>query len=123
MAKIRGITVTLYETTQTSVDPFGAPVETEKAETVDNVLVGYPESEEITSAINLYGKRIQYTLGIPKGDTHKWENKKISFVDAYGTTHTCKTFGATMTGIEANIPSSIPWHKKVYCESYESNEN
>lgn len=123
MAKIKGITVTLYEPTQTGTDPFGAPIETETATTVDNVLVGQPESEEITSAISLYGKRIKYTLGIPKGDTHNWENKKISWTDAYGTVHTCMTFGAPMTGIEENIHSSIPWHKKVYCESYESHED
>lgn len=119
MAKIKGITITLYETTQTGTDPFGSPIETETPITVDNVLVGYPETEEINSAISLYGKRIKYTLGIPKGDTHNWEDKKISWVDAYGETHVCKTFGTPMTGIEENIHYSMPWHKKVYCESYE----
>ena len=35
---MRGMTVTLYEQTQTSTDAFGAPVYTETPVTVDNVL-------------------------------------------------------------------------------------
>lgn len=123
MARIKGTTVTLYKPTQTGTDPFGAPIETETPETVENVLVGYPESEEITSAISLYGKRIKYTLGIPKGDTHDWVDKKVSWTDAYGIVHTCHTFGAPITGIEENIHPSMPWHMKIYCESYEGYES
>lgn len=123
MARLKGISVILYDVTQTGVDPFGNPIEEETPITIDNVLVGFPETEEMETALNLYGKRIQYTLGIPKGDTHTWANKKVSWVDAYGTTHTCKTFGAPLTGIEENIPSIIPWHKKVYCANYENNQD
>ena len=114
---MRGITVTLYEQTQTGVDAFNAPVYTETAATVDNVLVGEPSTDDITSSTSLYGKRIEYMLGIPKGDTHDWTDKKVSWTDAYGTTITVKTFGVPITGIEANVPTR--WHKKVRCEAYE----
>ena len=112
MARIKGTTVTLYKPTQTGTDPFGAPIETETPETVENVLVGYPESEEITSAISLYGKRIKYTLGIPKGDTHDWEDCRVSF---FG--QDWHVFGVPLEGIECDIP--LAWNKKVTVERYE----
>lgn len=114
---MRGITVTLYEQTQTGTDAFNAPVYAETAVTVDNVLVGEPSTDDITSATSLYGKRIEYMLGIPKGDAHDWTDKRVSWTDAYGKTITVKTFGVPITGIEANIPTR--WHKKVRCEAYE----
>ena len=114
---IRGITVTLYETTVTGSDPFGAPIVTEQAVDVDNVLVGDPTTEEMLASTQLYGKEIKYMLGIPKGDTHDWKDKKVSWTDAYGETHVCRTYGFPITGIEENIPTK--WHKKVRCTDYE----
>ena len=111
-----GTTVTLYEKTQTGTDPFGAPVYTETATPVANVLVGEPSSDDITSSTALYGKVIRYMLGIPKGDAHDWIDKKVSWTDAYGNVFVCKTFGYPITGIEANVPT--PWHMKVRCEAY-----
>lgn len=114
---MRGITVTLYETTVTSsVDDFGVPVVTEKATTVNDVLVGEPTTDDIAVSTALYQKQIRFMLGIPKGDTHDWMDKKVSWTDAYGRTITCKTFGYPITGIEANIPTR--WHMKVRCEDY-----
>ena len=114
---IRGLTVTLYETTPTStVDAFGVPVITETPVTIDNVLVGEPTTEDYQNALAMYQKVIRYILGIPKGDTHDWMDKKVSWTDAYGITHVCKTFGYPITGVEANIPG--PWHMKVRCEDY-----
>lgn len=113
---IRGTTVTLYDQTVTGYDPFGAPVIEETAETVKNVLVGEPSTDDVTTSTDLYGKRIAYMLGIPKGDTHDWTDKKVSWTDSYGQTYVVKTFGYPITGIEANIPT--PWHKKVRCEVY-----
>ena len=113
---MRGITVTLYEQTQTGTDAFNAPVYSETPVNVDDVLVGQPTDEENLTSVSLYGKRIQYMLGIPKGDNHDWMEKKVSWVDAYGETHIMKTFGFPITGIEANIPTR--WHKKVRCEVY-----
>lgn len=114
---IRGITVTLYETTDTGSDPFGAPIVTEQAVEVDDVLVGEPTTEEMLASTQLYGKEIKYMLGIPKGDTHDWKDKKVSWIDAYGETHVCRTYGFPITGIEENIPTK--WHKKVRCTDYE----
>ena len=114
---MRGTTVTLYELVTTSTaDEFGVPIYTEKTTTVDDVLVGEPTTEDIATSTALYKKEIRYMLGIPKGDTHDWQDKKVSWTDAYGRTHVCKTFGYPITGIEANIPTR--WHMKVRCEDY-----
>ena len=112
---MRGITVTLYSETQTGTDALNRPVYTETAVNVDNVLIGEPTTDDITSSTALYGKQITYMLGIPKGDTHDWKDKKVSWTDSYGT-HTVRTFGFPITGIESNIPGK--WHMKVRCEAY-----
>ena len=113
-----GTTVTLYSLTPTSsVDEFGVPICTETAETVRNVLVGEPSTDDIVTSTERFGKHIAYMLGIPKGDTHNWVDKKVAWTDAYGVTHTVRTFGFPITGVEANIPG--PWHMKVRCEAYE----
>lgn len=116
MGRLRGITVTLYEETQTGVDPFGAPVIEETAVAVDNVLVGQPTTDDITESTQIYGKVIRYMLGIPKGDTHDWQDKRVSWTDAYGLEHQCRTFGFPITGVEEDIPG--PWHMKMRCEDY-----
>lgn len=113
---MKGTTVTLYEKTQTGTDPFGAPVYKENPVQVENVLVGEPSTDDITNATSLYGKTISFMLGIPKGDTHDWMEKKVSWTDAYGRTFNVKTFGFPITGIEENIPG--PWHMKVRCEAF-----
>ena len=102
----------------TGYNPFGEPIITPTPVEVDNVLVGEPSSDDIVTSTSLYGKTIKYMLGIPKGDTNDWVNKKVEWTDAYGTTHTVMTFGYPITGIEANLPAQLPWHKKVRCEAY-----
>ena len=104
-----GATVVLHVRTQTGVDSFNAPVFSETTENVDNVLIGQPTTEEIDSTLSLYGKKIEYMLGIPKGDMHDWEDTIVEF---WGKRY--RTFGMTIQGIEANIPT--PWHKKVRVE-------
>lgn len=101
-----GTAVVLYERTQAGVDAFNDPVYTTAPVTVENVLVGQPTTDEITSSIDLYGKKIEYMLGLPKGDDHDWTNTTVVI---FGQTF--QTFGAVIQGIEANIPT--PWHKKV----------
>lgn len=101
-----GAPVLLHVKTQTGVDAFNDPVFSDATVTVDNVLIGQPTTEEISDALSLYGKRIEYMLGIPKGDAHQWENTQVEF---FGKRF--RTFGMTIEGIEANIPT--PWHKKV----------
>ena len=104
-----GATVVLHVRTQTGVDSFNAPIFSETTENVDNVLIGQPTTEEIDSTLSLYGKKIEYMLGIPKGDTHDWEDTIVEF---WGKRY--RTFGMTIQGIEVNIPT--PWHKKVRVE-------
>lgn len=120
---IRGITVTLYERTQKIVDnvpvvdAFRAPVYVETPVQVSNVLVGQPTADDVVDATDLYGKRILYMLGIPKGDTHNWQDRRVSWTDARGQTVTVQTFGFPIMGIEGNVPG--PWHMKVRCGAYE----
>ena len=112
MAKIKGITVTLYNKTLDSTDSFGDPVYTETPVEVADVLVYPASSTEILETTNLYGKKAVYTLAIPKGDTHEWEDKKVSF---FGKDW--HTFGIPTKGIEDNIP--LRWNTKVMVERYE----
>ena len=115
---MRGVTVTLYVKTGTSeTDAFGAPIYTETPTTVDNVLIGEPTTDDITTATDLYGKRLACVLGIPKGDTHDWKDVRIEWTDAYGTTHKLRSFGFPITGVETLVPT--PWHMKVRCEEIE----
>lgn len=118
MAYLKGMDITLYE--QTPVvdeqgnpvkDGFGLPQYTESPVTVSNVLVGQPSSEDVVNELSLYGKRCAYVLGIPKGDNHDWEDKKVSF---FGETF--RTYGTPTQGIEALIP--LGWNKKVMVERY-----
>ena len=118
MAKLKGTTITLYEEKITGYDALGAPIVEETGIKVENVLVGEPSTDDITTSVSLYGKQISYMLGIPKGDTHDWINKRVEWTDAYGNTFQVRTFGYPITGIEANLPPQIPWHMKVRCEAY-----
>ena len=106
---IKGADVVLHIKTQDGTDAFNNPIYKETTETVHNVLIGLPETEEVKSSIDLYGKRIEYILGIPKGDKHNWEDTTVEF---FGNTY--QTFGHTIEGIETNIP--LAWHKKVRVE-------
>lgn len=118
MARLSGISVILYDEVQTGTDNFGKPIYEEIPVEVENVLIGEPTSDDIVSSTQLFGKVIRYMLGIPKGDTHDWTNKKVSWTDAYGKIHVVKTFGFPITGIEENLPVQLPWHMKVRCEEY-----
>ena len=69
---LKGIDIILYEKTKTGEDGFHDLIYAENPVTVHNVLVGQPTAEEITTELQLTGRRIAYTLAIPKGDTHNW---------------------------------------------------
>lgn len=107
-----GVTVLLEVKTKIGVDMLNNPVYSIDRVPVHNVLVGQPETEEILSSINLYGKKLKYILGIPKGDTHDWTD---TAVEIFGERFL--TFGDVMQGVEKNIPT--PWHKKVRVERCE----
>lgn len=109
---MRGITVTLWQQMQTGTDPFGEPIYEEMPVLVENVLVAPASGTDIVEQLQLYGKHAVYTLGIPKGDTHDWRDKKVSF---FGQTF--RTFGPPMKGIDDLIP--LAWNTKVQVERYE----
>lgn len=88
---IQGTTIQLYDG--------------ETVENVSNVLIGESSSDGTV-----------YTLAIPKGDTHEWENRLVEF---FGRKF--RTFGLPEQGIEANIP--LMWHKKIKAEYLKINNS
>lgn len=112
MGRLRGISIILYTKNKVGEDEFGAPVYDELPEVVNDVLVGEPEGSDVTDTLNLTGKRLAYTLAIPKGDTHEWRDRKVEF---FGRKF--RTFGEPVEGIEGMIP--LRWNKKVKVERYE----
>ena len=97
---------------ETGVDAFNRPVYEDVATTVDNVLIGEPTTEDVINELNLTGKHLAYTLAIPKGDAHEWNDRKVEF---FGEVF--RTYGEPTQGIEHLIPLS--WNKKVKVERYE----
>ncbi len=108
---MKGMTVQLVVETVESYDPFGTPIVTEETVDVADVLVGQPTTDDITNTIQLYGKKIEYVLGIPKGDTHDWTDAKVYI---WGEPY--KAIGYPQTGIQANIP--LRWGQNVKVERY-----
>ena len=110
---MRGITVTLYDRTQTGTDALNKPIYTETAVTVDNVLVAPSSAVEVLDPTSLDGRRGDYVMAIPKGDTHEWiSGKKVSF---FGKDW--RIIQMPEEGIEWLIP--LAWNKKVRVERYE----
>ena len=106
MGSIQGITINLYNREQTGIDEFNKPIYEETVEEVENVLVGEPSTQEIVDELNLSGKRIDFTLAIPKGDEHDWANKRVGF---FGEVF--EVIGYPTQGIDDLIP--LDWNKKV----------
>lgn len=109
---IQGTTVTLYEQQLSGVDALNNPVYTPVPVTVAHVLVARPTTDDIAQSLQLYGKRAEYVLGLPKGDSHDWEGAEV---DIFGQRY--RAFGEVLEGIEANVPG--PWHKQVRVARYE----
>lgn len=111
-----GITITLMKKTPSGTDGFGRPMYDTEPVSVDDVLVGEPTTDEITNDLAMYGKKVVYTLAIPKGDTNEWEDTEVVLPEPFaGTYH---TIGYPTAGIEANIP--LRWNKKVHLERIQS---
>jgi hypothetical protein len=108
---MKGTTIQLVVNTHSGTDPFGAPIYTEELVDVPDVLVGSPTTDDITDSLNLYGKKIEYMLGIPKGDTHNWTDAEVII---WGNRY--RTFGYPITGEQANIP--LRWGQNVRVERY-----
>ena len=98
---LKGINIILYEKTKTGEDAFHAPICTET-----------PVTEDIVNDLQLYGRRLAYTLALPKGDANDWHNVTVEF---WGQKF--RTYGDVVQGIENLIP--LCWNKKVKVERYE----
>lgn len=109
---MKGVTVTLKKKTLTGSDDFGQPIYSESNIEVNNVLIGEPSTEDIQNAITVYGKRIAYTLAIPKGDTNVWYKAQVVLPAPWSETF--NVIGDGTMGIEENIP--LRWNKKVHLE-------
>ena len=110
---MQGITVTLYDRTVAGVDALNAPIYTETAITVDNVLVAPVSADEVLQTYTLTGRKAVYQMAIPKGDANDWTaGKRVSF---FG--QDWRIIELPEEGIEALIP--LAWNKKVKVERYE----
>lgn len=112
MGKLKGITITLVDKVKNGEDPFGKPIYEDAEIPIDNVLISPTSSDDVVNQQSLTGRKAVYTLAIPKGDTHNWENKEVKFFN-----QRWKTFGIPLEGIEHLIP--LDWNKKVMVERYE----
>ena len=108
---MRGITVILYDKVQIGIDDFNRPIYEDVPLNIENVLIGEPTTDQIVDELNLSGKRLAYTLAIPKGDSHEWTDRKVEF---FGEVF--RTFGKPTQGIDHLIP--LDWNKKVKVERY-----
>lgn len=108
---LQGIPVTLYERQKTGTDAWNAPVYTEVPVTVNNVLVTPADPDDVVSDLQLYGKRAEYTLCLPKDDAHVWENRTVEF---FG--RRWRVFGFPAEYIGQNLP--LGWNRKVRVERY-----
>lgn len=109
---MRGITVTLYDKRKTGKDPYNNPIYEETPVEVENVLVAPLSTQEVLESLQFHGKKAVYQLGIPKGDEHTWEDRRVDF---FGTTW--HTIGFATEGIEDLVPTT--WNKKIQVEKYE----
>lgn len=108
---IQGITVLLYEPTQTGTDSFNHPVYTEQPVAVEDVLVCPVIADDLVSETQLHGKKAEYELCIPKGDSHDWQDKRVEFFGQMW-----RTFGFPLQWIEENVP--LDWNMKIKVERY-----
>lgn len=115
---MKGITITLLNKLQTGTDWANNPIYEDVPEEITDVLVGEPTTDDVQQALELYGKHIQYTLAIPKGDTHDWVDTKVILPEPFAGEY--KTIGYPTAGIESNIP--LRWNKKVKVERYAESE-
>ncbi len=109
---MRGITVTLYEKVKIGEDELDRPIYDEIPVQVDNVLVAPVTAEDRPSDLDLNGARAEYQLGIPKGDSHKWFDNRVSF---FG--EDWHVIAPPTKGIDELIP--LDWNAKVLVERYE----
>lgn len=108
---MKTMTVQLVVKTEGAPDPFGMPTETEQLIDVPGCLVGQPSSDDIAQTMEMYGKKIAYVVGVPKGDVNSWVDTDVII---WGERF--RTIGYPETGIQGNIP--LKWGQNVKVERY-----
>ena len=108
---MKTMTVQLAVKTEGAPDPFGMPTETEQLIDVPGCLVGQPSTDDITQTMEMYGKKIAYVVGVPKGDVNSWVDTDVII---WGERF--RTIGYPETGIQGNIP--LKWGQNVKVERY-----
>lgn len=113
MNLLKGQTVVLHEKiAQTGTDPFNRPTFTTQKVEVENVLITPTSDTDIVNEIQMYGKASVYTLSIPKGDTHNWEDSTIEIWDKdLEKWKKFKSFGTVIKYQEELVP--LDWNGKV----------
>lgn len=109
---IKGETVILIKKTEIGVDPFDRPIYDVEEIPVDNVIIGSPSFEAAITELNVTGKRLAFTLGIPKGDTNNWIDTEVIIRG-----QVFRTYGFPLTQTAANVPGR--WNTQVKVEYYE----
>ena len=110
--RLTGETVILIVKTQTGTDPYRRPIYEESEVEVQNVLVGSPESQDVTAELEMSGKRIAYVLGIPKGDINIWHDTSVIIRG-----ERFRTIGYPVFGTPENMP--MWWKGYVKVERYD----
>ena len=108
---MKTMTVQLAVKTEGAPDPFGIPTETEQLIDVPGCLVGQPSTDDIAQTMEMYGKKIAYVVGVPKGDINSWVDTDVII---WGERF--RTIGYPETGIQGNIP--LKWGQNVKVERY-----
>lgn len=109
---IKGKTIILLNKVQKGVDAFNRPIYDEEAIEVENCLYMPASITDRVETLNLTGRRVEYTVSVPKGDDHNWENQVIII-----NGRKYKVF----TPVEETIDELTPlrWNKKFKVEAYE----
>lgn len=108
---IRGIPIKVYAKEQTGVDGFNHPVYQRVEKTIENVLVEPASAVDIENELNLSGKKISYTLYIPKGDKTDWHDVDVEFKG-----RKYHTVADSVEWLDDLVPLS--WNRKVSVYGY-----
>lgn len=108
----KGETIFLVQKIETGKDGFNRPIYKEETVPIENCLYMPASSQEQVDSLNMTGRKILYTVSIPKGDNHIWEDQIIMIKGR--KYHVC-------TPVEETIDHLTPlsWNKKFRVEAYE----
>ena len=111
--RLKGETVYLHVKTPAGKDAFNRQIYNTERVAVHDVLIA-PVAQDagvLLSEMAISTKGARYQLGIPKGDTHDWEDCTVEF---WG--QTWKSVGFSTAGMDHQIP--LRWNRKVMVERY-----